>query len=602
MASTSGSFRTYGYSDYGFPDRFVFEWSLVSQSVENNTSTIDWSLTIKGDDATGRFTNVDERYVIVDGERHDDSGITSMYDGHVAFSGRKVIQHNTNGSGSFSAEAGGAIFYYTPYNSTGSGSWTLPTIPRASKLQTMDSWFEVEEGITIKLTSNSSSFKHKIEVYVNSKLVATRTNIVSGSYFTFTSSELNNIYSIIPSGDGATFTFSLLTYTDSSYSTQVGDFSRQFPYGYLDIAKPTFNNYTFADINPTTLALTGNNPNMIINGHSKVRVTVSERNLAIANTRGTHITHYLFNGERANYSSGSTTITKDLENFDAISVIGYAVDNRGTSSIAVTYWLEKNVTYKDYENVTRNSYYTCTRSNNGVGSQVTLSFSGKWWNGNFGKVTNTITAEYKYKRTNSGTYTNGGKIALTISGNSYSFNGLVKGDMSDNGFDISESYDIIVTVGDELSSVNINYTLPAGEPAIAIYKNKVSLGAQYYEALGGTQVWGDMFLNGDNILNLIPNVSDLFKVIHLSGGTLIWGNSSGGTHYKYIRLPSYDGYVPIAATPAFENLDIAHASNITYNLDPINEELDVAITQGYGAAGNQCKVAFYVLYATSTIF
>lgn len=593
MASTSGSFRTYGYSDYGWPDRFVFNWTLVSQSVENNTSTIDWSLTASGDGATGRFTNVDERYVTVDGERHYEDGVTSMYDGHVAFSGRKVIQHNSDGSGSFYAEAGGAFFYYTPYNTTGSGSWTLPTIPRASKLQTMDSWFEVEDGITIKFTSYSSSFKHKIEVYANSKLVATRTNVTSGTYFTFTDSELNNIYSIVPNGDGTTFTFSLLTYTNSSYSTQVGDFSRQFPYGYLDIAKPTFNNYTFVDVNPETLALTGNNPNMIINGHSNVEVTVSQRNLAIANTRGTYITHYMFNGERANYASGATQVTKTLYNFDATSVIGYAVDSRGISSMAVTYWLEKDVTYKDYWNVSRNSGYSYKRSDNGVGSQLTLSFSGNWWNGNFGSVDNTLTAKYWYKKSNASSYTYAGELTLSTSGDYYSFNGLVKGDGSDNGFDISESYDIIVTVEDKLSSVDIYYTVSAGEPAIAIYKNKVALGAQYYEALGGTQVWGDFYVNGQNM-------ASLFKLSYVEK-TVTFG-TIGGTRYIYINVPEQTGFLPISITPASENFPVEVVTDFTYNLNPLTEQIEVSLKNSSVNSQTSYIIGFYILYGATTLF
>ena len=39
---TSGSFATTGYSDAYSPDHYVFSWSLSSQSIVDNTTTINW--------------------------------------------------------------------------------------------------------------------------------------------------------------------------------------------------------------------------------------------------------------------------------------------------------------------------------------------------------------------------------------------------------------------------------------------------------------------------------------------------------------------------------------------------------------------------------
>ncbi len=128
----SGSFRTYGYSDPGYTDHYVFSWSLTSQSIVDNTSTISWS--VKGDGATNSayWTYVQEKYVTVNGVTQTNATKVATYNGTVAFSGTTVIKHSNNGKGSFSASCGGAFYSYGSYNSTGSGAWDLPTIARAS--------------------------------------------------------------------------------------------------------------------------------------------------------------------------------------------------------------------------------------------------------------------------------------------------------------------------------------------------------------------------------------------------------------------------------------------------------------------------------------
>ena len=92
---------------------------------------------------------------------------------------------------------------------------------------------------------------------------------------------------------------------------------------------------------------------------------------------------------------------------------------------------------------------------------------------------------YRYKTTDSTTWTTGTAPVLTISGNTFSFEGTLKGDQSDNGFDINEAYNIEITVSDRLSQTTFTATLISGKPAIAVYKNKVSIGSKYDTNLGG---------------------------------------------------------------------------------------------------------------------
>lgn len=158
----SGSFATSGYSDPGWPDHYVFSWSLSSQSIVDNTSTISWTLAGAGADTSGRYTGVKEKYVTVNGVTQSDATVVFTYNGTVAFRGTTVIKHNSEGKASFSASAGGAFLTYGSYNSTGSGSWTLPTIARATTPTFSATTVTMGGSITITLTPAVSSFKHKL--------------------------------------------------------------------------------------------------------------------------------------------------------------------------------------------------------------------------------------------------------------------------------------------------------------------------------------------------------------------------------------------------------------------------------------------------------
>lgn len=127
----SGSFNTGAYVSSSYSPRYyTFSWSLISQSIEGNYSDISWSLKGAGGSNDYYWVYVREKYVTVNGATQSNSDLQTTYNGTIAFSGTSRIYHNADGTKSFSASAGGAFEYYGSYNSTGSGTWELPTIPR----------------------------------------------------------------------------------------------------------------------------------------------------------------------------------------------------------------------------------------------------------------------------------------------------------------------------------------------------------------------------------------------------------------------------------------------------------------------------------------
>ena len=158
----SGSFTTTGYSDAYSPDHYVFSWSLSSQSIVDNTSTITWSVVAAGGSTSGYYNTVRERYVTVYGVTKSASDAQVTYNGTTPFSGTTVIKHSSDGKGSFSASCGGAFEYGGSYNSTGSGTWTLPTIARATTPVLASTSITMGSAVNITLTPANSTFKHKL--------------------------------------------------------------------------------------------------------------------------------------------------------------------------------------------------------------------------------------------------------------------------------------------------------------------------------------------------------------------------------------------------------------------------------------------------------
>lgn len=158
----SGSFKTTGYSDANSPDHYVFSWTLASQSIVDNTTTINWEVVAAGGSTAGYYNSVKEKYVTVYGTTKTNSDWQTTYNGTKPFSGTTVIKHDSNGKGSFSASCGGAFEYSGAYNSTGSGSWDLPTIARATTPVLAATTITMGSSINITLTPANSTFKHKL--------------------------------------------------------------------------------------------------------------------------------------------------------------------------------------------------------------------------------------------------------------------------------------------------------------------------------------------------------------------------------------------------------------------------------------------------------
>ena len=125
MAS-SGSFTTTSCEGRSL----TFNWSVKSQNVANNQTTIQWSLVGSGSYTYGWVTCGNFK-VTIDGKQvYFSATRINVYSGTVVASGTYTFTHDNSGNKSFTARAEAGI-YYVAVNCSGSGSWSLPSISRS---------------------------------------------------------------------------------------------------------------------------------------------------------------------------------------------------------------------------------------------------------------------------------------------------------------------------------------------------------------------------------------------------------------------------------------------------------------------------------------
>lgn len=148
------------------------------------------------------------------------------------------IDHDGNGSksitiaGSVSAPTGTGFAGHT---SSGSGTAKFDTIPRASSIDSISCATKYFTGtMTYRYTPQSSSFYNRcnVSLNLNGTYLAVKTINLGQkaasqqtATLTLVESELATIYNALPSTDHGTLRFTFRTYSDSGYSTQVGDTS-----------------------------------------------------------------------------------------------------------------------------------------------------------------------------------------------------------------------------------------------------------------------------------------------------------------------------------------------------------------------------------------
>lgn len=373
-----------------------------------------------------------------------------------------------------------------------SGTITITTKNKATITSPGDNFsLNSDNSLTVKCSNPSGN---QIAYFLDCpsgtrRLTTAKTTETS---YTWTAAQILSMLQYFPNSNSSSIKVGVITYGNSEYySEKVGTLN-------VVNSNPSFSNFTYQDVNNTTIALTGNNQT-IIKGYSNVRATVSTANKAVAKNYASMSKYRFVVGSQqvdVNYSSSSNvqaTINSAKSNIFTM----YAIDSRGNST-------PKQIspsTYIDYSPIAINKVEAIRE--NGIGSIVNLIFSGTIWEGGFGTVLNAIkSCTYKYRETTSSTWKTGETVLTPVrDGKTFSFEGLIKGDLGANGFDINKSYIIEVIISDKLTTDKYDFVLGSGKPGLAITRNGVAVNGMYDESLGGAlQIWnGDVYINGTKI-------------------------------------------------------------------------------------------------------
>jgi len=371
-------------------------------------------------------------------------------------------------------------------------------------------------------------------------------------------------------------------------------------------ADPIFSNFTYEDVNPTTINLTGNNQ-IIVKGFSNVIGTIPVANKATAIKEASMKEYRLTIGDKtatAPYSSSAAVrvpSSSSLLSVTSASIEMYAIDSRNNSTkrqvaLSSTYFKNYNPIFIAYLEAVRQG---------GVGSETTLNFSVKYWNGNFGSVDNDITScRYRYKKTYEGDSSfQEGTTTLTYSKSNGTLTGsvVIQGDKGAEGFDVSNSYHIQLIIADKLSATTSIFTMGSGTPAVAVYKDNIAIGQKYDISRGGK-----LQVNGNRMsLSSTGEAGDaVYYEFYKNGRRAAWigfGNNNDTLFYinneqnERIRILNELEWESVSS-PGIDcnNIVMSGIRYITENSNNIPSPFCRLLTMGASYSGDTSQLATYV--------
>ena len=319
MAS-SGSLSTTGYKGR----YLVLNWSQVSQSIADNTTTISWSLEGAGYASFSYCYARNFTVVINDTTVYYAQGGSSevkLYNGTVVASGTLVISHDSDGNKSFSASVAAGIYDWSP-TCTGSGTFYLNKIPRLSSLSVSNGTLGTAQTLTV--TKQNSSFTHTIMYKCGT---ASGTIVTKSSSTSINWTPPMSLASQNTTGTLVSISFTIETYSGSD---SVGSSSKTISCSIPDSVRPT------CVINVERVPLVTDyydsdwwmRNDVYIQGITKV-----QSNIVANESYGSSISSYSVKMDNSTYNGQSVTMAAPSHNGN-VTITATVTDKRGRSGSA----------------------------------------------------------------------------------------------------------------------------------------------------------------------------------------------------------------------------------------------------------------------------
>lgn len=448
--ANSGNFKTTAYDGR----YLLFSWAVQSQSIQNNTTTIKWTLSGAGTANVGYYKAGNFK-VVIDGKTvYSSSDRINLYDGTVVKSGTYTFTHNNTGNKSFSASAEAGI-YTVAVNCKGSGTFTLPTIPRASTINSV-SGSKITDTFSVKYTNYVSSYTNTLKIGVNGrKTKQSISNYSSGDSFTLSDTLKSDIYNASANSNNVKLDFTLATYNNG---TLIGNSETITKSVAINDSNPTIGGISYIDTNSKTTAITGDS-SKIIRGYSTLKVTLSD--LKAKNSATLSKLTVEIGGVSDTISLTGTTLSVQNVDIGTVDLASDTVlkatltDSRGNVTVN-----EINVSILDYEKPT--ALISCARKDNFY-NDVILNVSASYSALN---DKNDITITAQYKTADSGSY--GTTTAIP------------DGTPTTLSLDNTKAWKVKIVISDKLNKTTYIRDVEKGIPILFIDRGKSSVGVNCF--------------------------------------------------------------------------------------------------------------------------
>lgn len=407
----------------------TLSWSLSSQDVANNTSTIAW--TLKGSGSASGWVMAGGFKAVINGttlySTSTDSRI-QLYNGTVIASGTLKISHNSDGTKSFSLSCQGSVYTYA-VSVTASGTHTLNTIPRASTISATST--NMGAASTITISRASSAFTHTLTYAFGNATgtIATKTTSTSVSW-----TPALTLANQIPNAVSGTCTITCNTY---SGNTKIGTKTCTLKLTVPSSVKPTLTSLSATRVDGTVPAAWA----IYVQSKSKVTLTIN----GAAGSCGSTISSYSISG--GGFSSTASSFTTGfLTTSGTITFTAKVTDSRGRTSDAKTVSISvvaySAPTFASYLSQRANSDGSLNDDGTYIRCLVSYSYSPC-------SSKNTVTRATYYKKSSATTWTNAN--ASFSSGSAFTFGG--------GAITTESSYDVKYTITDAFSTITIYDTV-----------------------------------------------------------------------------------------------------------------------------------------------
>ena len=198
---------------------------------------------------------------------------------------------------------------------------------------------------------------------------------------------------------------------------------------------PSLSISSVIDTNSETIALTGNSSRLIrYASNVEVTLSVAAYDGASINTN----TYVVRNGGQTKYSPAYSINGKPVFTFDGVEDSYFRASVADSNDVYVSASYTANMI--EYIPITCN----ITSIKTSASGTMEINCDGDYYNGSFGASSNSMTLEYRYKKS-SGSYSSWYSMAVSISGNTYTASATI------NGVDTESTYSVQIQAQDKLT-------------------------------------------------------------------------------------------------------------------------------------------------------